>query len=255
MRKRLYEIVEIPREGDTLSRVYDVFMVIAIAVSLVPLCTKSEAPWTDVIDAVTAVIFILDYLFRWITADLRDPESGAKAFLRYPFGLLALIDLLALVPSFGVLDPGLRVLKIFRMFRSFRALKPIKALRVLRYSRSVTRIVRVIRAQKEALLTVCILAVGYILIAAIVVFNVEPETFDTYFDAVYWACVSLTTVGYGDIYPVSAAGRVVTMFSSLVGVAVVALPSGILTAGYMEAVKNEREEEETEECAGAPGPF
>ena len=246
MRKRLFEIIESPREGDRVSRAYDVFMVLTILISLVPLCTRSEAPWTDAVDVVTAVIFILDYVFRWVTADFRDRERGAAAFVRYPFGVMALIDLIAIVPSFGVLDQGLKLLKIFRMFRTlrtFKAIKAFKALKMLRYSRAVSRIVRVLKAQKEALIAVCALSIGYILIAAIVIFNVEPETFDSFFDAVYWACVSLTTVGYGDIYPVSAAGRIVTMFSAIVGVAVVALPSGILTAGYLEALRNEKEEE------------
>ena len=81
------------------------------------------------------------------------------------------------------------------------------------------------------------MAFGYILIAALVIFNVEPQTFDNFFEAIYWACVSLTTMGYGDIYPVTAAGRLVTMVSSFVGIAIVALPSGIITAGYMDEIR------------------
>ena len=69
--------------------------------------------------------------------------------------------------------------------------------------------------------------------SSMILFNVEPESFGTFFDAVYWATVSLTTVGYGDIYPVTAVGRAVTMVSSIFGIAVVALPAGIITAGYM----------------------
>ena len=70
-------------------------------------------------------------------------------------------------------------------------------------------------------------------------FNVEPDTFDNFFSAIYWATVSLTTMGYGDIYPVSTIGRVVTMLSSFVGIAIVALPAGIITAGYMDEIKKE----------------
>ena len=75
--------------------------------------------------------------------------------------------------------------------------------------------------------------------AALLVFNVEPETFHNFFDALYWSTVSLATVGYGDIYPVTTAGRLVSMVSSMVGVIVIALPSGIITAGYMEVMKEE----------------
>ena len=77
------------------------------------------------------------------------------------------------------------------------------------------------------------LAGAYILVSALVIYNVEPESFETFFDAIYWATISLTTVGYGDIYPVTTIGRVVTMVSSLFGIAVIALPSGVITAGYL----------------------
>ena len=75
------------------------------------------------------------------------------------------------------------------------------------------------------------------MISALVVFNVEPDSFGNFFDAIYWATVSLTTVGYCDIYPLSGAGRVVTMLSSILGIAVVALPAGIITAGYMDKLQ------------------
>ena len=101
-------------------------------------------------------------------------------------------------------------------------------------------IANVIRKQKTALLAVFSLAVSYILISALVIFNVEPDSFGDYFDAVYWATVSLTTVGYGDIYPVTDAGRIITMLSSILGIAVVALPAGIITAGYMSEIEKDR---------------
>jgi SAM-dependent methyltransferase len=105
-------------------------------------------------------------------------------------------------------------------------------------------IVKVIRNSKDALLAVCTFALGYILISALVIFNVEADSFETFFDAIYWATVSLTTVGYGDIYPITTTGRIITMISSFFGIAVVALPAGIITAGYMEALGGDREEKD-----------
>jgi len=104
---------------------------------------------------------------------------------------------------------------------------------MLRYSKSVKIIAAVFKKSKESLIAVGTLAVAYIIISALIIFNVEPESFNTFFDAIYWATVSLTTVGYGDIYPVTTIGRIVTMVSSLFGIAIVALPAGIITAGYM----------------------
>ena len=92
------------------------------------------------------------------------------------------------------------------------------------------------KRQRDSLAIVAMLAVGYILITSLIMFNVEPETYNNFFDAIYWATVSLTTVGYGDIYAVSVIGKVITMISSLFGIAIVALPAGIITAGYMEEI-------------------
>ena len=82
------------------------------------------------------------------------------------------------------------------------------------------------------------LAVGYMLISALVIFNVEPDTFNTFYDAVYWSAVSLTTIGYGDICPTTEIGKVITMISSFLGIAVIALPSGIITASLLDVVKS-----------------
>ena len=80
------------------------------------------------------------------------------------------------------------------------------------------------------------------LISALVIYNVEPESFNTFFDAIYWATISLTTVGYGDIYPVTVIGRIVTMISSVFGIAIIALPSGVITAGYLAEVNKDEED-------------
>ena len=82
-----------------------------------------------------------------------------------------------------------------------------------------------------------LLALGYIFISALIIFNVEPSIFPNFFDALYWATISLTTVGYGDIYAVSTTGKIITMISSFLGIAIVALPAGIITAGYMKEIK------------------
>lgn len=87
---------------------------------------------------------------------------------------------------------------------------------------------------------VCVLAGGYIALSALIMFQVEPDSFDTFFDAIYWAVVTLTTVGYGDIYPTSEIGRIVSMMSSFMGIAIVALPTGIITAGYMRELSREK---------------
>lgn len=244
LRHKIYETIEISSGNNLTSTIYDLTMMVTILASLVPLVFKQTNTLFIVIDRVTVTIFIIDYIFRLLTADLK-LQKGWLSFVLYPFTFMALIDLVSILPSFDLLFTGfktLKLLRLFRTFRAFRALKVFKAFKFFRYSRSIDIILKVIKDQKEPLIAVCTLAVGYVLIAALVIFNVEPDTFANFFEAVYWACVSLTTMGYGDIYPVSTAGRIVTMISSFVGIAIVALPAGIITAGYMDTINKNKDD-------------
>ena len=233
LRKRLFEIVDIPSGNDVVSSVYDYFMIVVILASLVPLAFKQTNAAFITIEKVTVAIFILDYVMRLLTADFK-LGKGCVSFILYPFTFMALIDLMCILPSFTALSSGFKVLKVIRLVR---ALRVFRAAKMLRYSKSFVIISDVIKEQKSPLIAVCILALTYILISALVVFNVEPDTFEDFFEAIYWATVSLTTVGYGDIYPVSTAGRIITMLSSLFGIAVIALPAGIITAGFMDKLQ------------------
>ncbi len=247
MRKRLFEIIELSDGNDRLSRIYDLFMMCVIVISLIPLAFKETNYLFVLVDYITASIFVVDYLLRFITADyklgivgdntkIEQKLGGVKPFLIYPFMPMAIVDLLAILPTFTIIASGFKILKLFRLLRTFRVFKVFK---IVRYSKSITVISNVIKKQKEPLIAVCVLAAAYIVICALIIFNVEPDTFDNFFSAIYWATVSLTTMGYGDIYPVSTIGRVVTMLSSFVGIAIVALPAGIITAGYMDEIKKE----------------
>lgn len=242
LRSRIFEIIELSSGDDIPSTIYDLLMMVAILASLIPLVYKQTCTLLTIIDNVTVTIFILDYLARLLTADFK-LKRGWLSFALYPFTFMAIIDLLSILPSFTIIFTGLKALRILRLFRTFRALKVFKAFKFFRYSRSIDIIINVIRNQKEPLIAVCTLAIGYVLIAALVIFNVEPDTFSNFFEAVYWACVSLTTMGYGDIYPISTAGRIVTMISSFVGIAIVALPAGIITAGYMDAINKSKDDQ------------
>lgn len=237
MRKRLYEIIEVSTNNDKASFTYDVLMMISIIISIVPLAFKQAPHFFYFTDFITAFLFIFDYLFRLITADYKFDNKSISSFIKYPFTPWAIIDLLSILPSLTVLSSSFKLLRLFRIFRTFRVFRVFKA---FRYSKNFSIIVKVIKNSKDALIAVCTLAIGYILISALIIFNVETDSFNTFFDAIYWATVSLTTVGYGDIYPITTAGRIITMISSIFGIAVVALPAGIITAGYMNVLEEEK---------------
>lgn len=241
MKKRLFEIIEAdnPADGlDKASTAYDILMITLVVLSLLPLTMKTDPPVFTLIEYVTVVVFSLDYLLRWATADCKYGTKNATAFLRYPFSPMAIIDLLSILPSLLTIHPAFRLLRVMRLLRALRVLRVAK---VLRYSSSLRIISAVLRDSRKPLMAVLSLAAGYIVLSALLMFTVEAESFDNFFEAVYWATMSLTTVGYGDIYPVSFLGRAITMVSSLMGIAIIALPSSIITAGYIKELNQRME--------------
>ena len=225
-----------------LSRAYDWLMLVTIVIGVLPLMFREQYRIFRYFDLISCYCFVADYLLRWITADLHSKKNKVMAFIVYPFTPMAIVDLLSILPTVNLLNPTFKVMRISRL------LKVLRVIKVIRYFEPLEIILAVIRRQNKILYTVLSLALFYIFITALIMFNAEeeinPETgqylFDSFFDAFYWAACTLTTVGYGDIYPISDIGRVISIISSMVGIAIIALPSGIITAGYMDELKSRR---------------
>lgn len=242
IRQNLYNIIEKDESGDSLSRLYDLIMLVCILLSLAPLTTRSNGITMQVIDKATCILFIIDYILRWITEDMRGRRKGIAAFAGYPFTMMAMIDLMSILPSLSLINPAFKVLRVSRLFRIFRVFK------FIRYYEPLQIMIAVIKREGRTLFAVFLFAIFYILICALVMFNVESVPyFESFFDAIYWACCTLTTVGYGDIYPTSDIGRAFSMISAIVGIALIALPSGIITSGYMEELRQRRGSNKSEE--------
>lgn len=159
MRKRIFEVIEVANEKDRISSLYDGFMLFTIIISIIPLCFKSQSMGFIYIEQITVIIFIVDYLLRWVTADLKIKNFKSRAFLIYPFTPMAIIDLFSILPSITILNKGFRLLKLFRLIRTFRVFK------FIRYSKSISIILNVLKREKEVLLAVGYLALGYIVVA------------------------------------------------------------------------------------------
>ena len=235
IRQKIYDIVELKEVNSLASRLYNQFMLILVVISMLPLAFKEDYAIFAITDIVVVSVFIVDYLLNWFTADIRFGQRGIWPFIRYPFSLPGIVDMLSILPALAFIHDGFRLLRITRGLRILRMLSVFK---LVHHSQNMILVVRTLRESRDSLLAVGYLAAGYILVSSLVIFNVEPQTFPSFFDALYWATVSLTTVGYGDIYPVSTIGRCVTMFSSLLGIALIALPAGIVTAGYLNALQS-----------------
>lgn len=233
IREKLYSVIS-GNSVTLLGKMYSLIMIVAIVISLLPLAFKTQSNFMIVSDEITVSFFVIDYFLRWITADFKYSEHSVFSFVRYPFSAMAIIDLLSILPSVTFLTSALKILRITRLAR---ALKILRVVRFARYSRSIAILTRVMQRSKSSLFVVGGLAIVYILVSALIIFNIEPQSFSTYFDAIYWSTVSLTTVGYGDLYPVTTTGRIIAMLSSFFGIAIVALPAGIITAEYVEEIK------------------
>ena len=244
-RQHIYQIIgtadTIGTDNKPLAgKIYDRVMLICIMLSLVPLAFREHNLTFEIFDKVSVSVFIIDYLLRWLTADLQMPKrKGWKAFLIYPFTPFAIVDLLSIIPSFTLFN------RAFKVFRVTRLLKILRVVRVIRYSTHMQILMRVLTKERRILFTVFLLAIAYICITALIMFNIEESAlFEDFFDALYWATTTLTTVGYGDIYPGSDLGRVISMLSAIFGVAIIALPSGVITASYLDELREQKNKNE-----------
>lgn len=241
-RKELYNIIEKDDGENIWSHIYDVFMFCIIIISVVPLMFREYHPAFLYMQLASTAVFIIDYILRWITADYK-LGKGKHSFVSYPYSFWAIIDMISILPTFHVLNPTFRVLRTIRMLQLLRLVK------ILRYSSQILIFYEVMKKERRVLSAVMVFSIAYIFITALIMFNLEPrinpatgeETFTTFFDALYWATVTLTTVGYGDMCPATDVGRLISMFSSLFGVAIIALPSGIITASYLDELRNLKE--------------
>ncbi len=216
-------------------------MFVAVMASLLPLMSTDYHHWFREVEIITGLIFVLDYLVRWYISPI-NINKGKISYLLYPFKLMAIIDLLSILPIISIISPTFRVLRVIRLLKLFRVFK------LLRISKSILLFFRILKKEQQILLSVLLIALMYIFVTALIMFNLEPRinpvtgktTFSCFFDAIYWATVTLTTVGYGDLCPVTNTGRFISILSSLFGVAIIALPSGVITASYLEELKKSK---------------
>ncbi len=240
-RQKIANIIDRKSNSDWMGTIYDWFMILTILISLLPLMFMETHRVFLYTELISTLIFVIDYLLRWSTADLRSNRRKI-AFLLYPFTPMAIIDLLSILPAITLLNPA------FKLFRFTRLLRLTRVFKIFGISSKMRLFLSILHKERQVLSSVFILALLYIFVTALILFNVEPhinpytgqQTFHSFFDALYWATVTLTTVGYGDLCPVTNIGRFVSMLSSLLGTAVIALPSGVITARYLDELRKKK---------------
>ena len=241
-RKRLFEIIEIGLPGDVASQVYDAFNILSIVINLVVsvMYTFDDlhakfGPWLVTVEAITVAFFALDYCLRlWTAKFLRPSLSEPKAVLRYIFSFSGLVDLLSFLPYYlPVFFPSGAV-----AFRMFRVARVFRLFRVNAYYDSLGVITQVISSKRQQLFSSVFILLVLMLASSLCMYSLEhdaqPEVFSNAFSGIWWSVSTLLTIGYGDIYPVTTMGKIFSIFITFLGVGMVAIPTGIISAGFVD---------------------
>ena len=256
MKKRIFEIISKADEGDRTSRAFDLTIMVLIMFSILSIILESYADLMQRYHAVfrgfeilTVIVFTVEYILRIWTADLLYPEAK-HPYLKYIFSFMALIDLLAILPFYlPFVAADMRFLRMVRLLRLFRLLRVFK---LGRYLDALQTILRVMRASAPQLIISVVICMFVMLFSAIIMYTVEnpvqPEQFPNVISSLWWAICTLTTVGYGDVYPVTAIGRFFAAVISLVGIGIIAIPTGIIASGFNQVITKAQEEDHKHYC-------
>ncbi|MEG4232619.1 ion transporter [Microcoleus sp. Pol11C3] len=256
MRKQLktiiYEILETSESSNLYSLADDIVITILILINVGAFIASTSPVWSHEqqsllanIEIVSSLVFTIEYVLRlWVcTVDGRysHPLWGR---LRYGLTPLSLIDLISIVPFYSLLlFPSLNIVNLIRLLRLLRLLK------MSRYSESVRTLGAVLYAKKEELIATAFAVFILLIFASSIMYFVEheahPEVFGSIPDAMWWGVVTLTTVGYGDIYPITPLGRFLGAILAFLGIGIFALPAGIIAAGFSEEVQRRKQEKMT----------
>jgi voltage-gated potassium channel len=243
LRRRLYEILEQGPVGDLTTAIVDRMLVLLIVVNLVsvvlesvPDIARQYSHWFLVVELVSLVVFTVEYFLRlWVSPE-HAPYRGfghRKARLKYAMSGAGIVDLLSMLPFWFafVLPDEFRVILVFRM---------VRFLKIARYSPAMRSLLDVLYSERRALFGCIVILIGTSLITASLMYlaerHVQPEKLGTIPDAMWWAIVTLGTIGYGDVVPVTVLGKLISGATIFLGLVMIALPVGIIANGFAEEI-------------------
>ena len=247
--KRVFDIIEKAKDNDIPSVIFDSFIMILITLNVVSVFVETFQISEQLVSILkkfelfSIIVFTIEYLLRVWTAPCMYPDKKpAVARIKFIFSFMALVDLLAILPFYipFVIKIDLRILRALRLLRLSRLLK------LSRYTEAMKNLSEVFKLKAIELLSSIFIVVILMFVSSALMYTIEgkaqPETFNNAFSGLWWAIATFTTVGYGDIYPVTVLGKLLGGLVSLLGIGLVAVPTGIITSGFMEISARKREE-------------
>lgn len=217
---------------DTIIQILIILSIITFSIDTLPDLSASDREILDTIELVSVIIFTIEYVLRIVAAEKK---------LKFIFSFYGIIDLLAVAPFYLSIGLDLRSMRSLRLLRIFRVFK------LVRYNKALKRFNRALSLAREEIVIFLSAAILLIYLTAVGIYffenEAQPDKFSSIFDSLWWAVVTLTTVGYGDIYPVTIGGRIFTVIILLIGLGIVAVPTGLL-ASALNRAREEQDEEE-----------
>lgn len=255
-KKKIYHLIERGEHGSKINLYFDyaimaliLLNIIALILETIPEIRSSIGQYLRLFEIISVGVFTIEYLLRIYVSDLIYPSAGRfKASLRFIFSGYGLVDLLSILPFYipFIIKTDLRFLRILRLMRFLRILK------INRYNKSLNLIQSVIKEKSSELTLTGFAALLVLIIASFLMYyaegNVQPDKFPNILACFWWAIATLTTVGYGDVYPVTALGKVLSGTIAVLGIGLVALPTGIIGAGFLEKIGKDKNHKKCPHC-------
>jgi voltage-gated potassium channel len=231
---KLKTIIE---ENDTtIGKIFDFFIQFLIIISLISFSVETlpdlnlkTKRFLNILELVIVIIFSIEYILRLVVSDRK---------LKFIFSFFGLIDLFAILPFYITIGIDLRSIRIFRLFRLLRSFK------LMRYNNSILRFKNAISMIKEDLIVFLFSTAMLLFFSSVGIYYFEnpaqPDQFKSVFDCLWWAVVTLTSVGYGDIYPITVGGKIFTFIILIIGLGIVAVPTGLIASALTKGIKNDK---------------
>lgn len=237
MKKRIFELIQIGHREDNLSKTFDIFISVTIVLNIAVLFLETfdeMNPYYDIlhfIEIITIVIFCIEYALRIWTSEYLYPNcSKGKSVYKFILSYDGIVDLLTILPFFFLSGfIVFRMLRVVRIFHLFRINKQYDSFHV---------ITTVFVEKKNQILSSVFIILILMFASSLCMYSAEhdaqPEQFKNAFSGIWWSMSTLLTVGYGDIYPITVLGKCMAIIIAFLGVGVVAIPTGIISAGFVE---------------------